>query len=644
MNASGFFSDGQSIFWSAALILGVFFFIFGIVYIIRKKSIREEHFLKAGAFEFAASWIMFLPEEYFNNVPDSIPAIRITESIFTALLRAFNIYMGNGYSRVAYKSHPVFSGIYAILMTMANICLLLFVAGFILKFFDGPLQRIRLSLFQKRYTYIFSACNDKTVAIAESLINRKEKQKFNLIFAKSGGKPEADKKQAIDALHGMYMDMSIEEILAKIDDSAAGVEIFLFGDKEEDNLSELEGLYKGTETKKQNALRVFVEITDTPWSLYDGFVNEHDTAKGDDFLINFVRAEENFAFNNLYKTPLFDHYTVNPENDKKEIKALIVGMNVRSMEMLKAILHLGQMPGYRLTVMVMDESDGRDRLRKLCPEVYDECDKEGDAIYKLIYKENVDLHSASLYRIIEEEYAGLTFAFVNTGDDLLNADIAMNINALCVRKGRKDDYILQANISDQNLCKEWNPLLTGNIRFVGGMKDTYAYSHITMSDIEKASKRIHKTRNPGKTWTEYYNNEYNRHSVYARTLSLKHKVAVIHDLEDPDDKLPEPQKWDIYMVINSDPLWKMYEHMRWNMYTRATGYVLADDSLLEDAKPPKKGKTLRKETRVLAKVHNDLKDFSDLDEAEQKKDSINLQPDHVKILMGIEENDMGSDH
>ena len=93
-------------------------------------------------------------------------------------------------------------------------------------------------------------------------------------------------------------------------------------------------------------------------------------------------------------------------------------MNERSFEMLKTVLHLGQMPGYRLTVMVLDELAGGDMIRKQLPEVYDECDSEGDAIYKLIYKENIDF-SGNFIEKLKDEYFDFTFAFVNTGKDFV---------------------------------------------------------------------------------------------------------------------------------------------------------------------------------------------------------------------------------
>ena len=138
-----------------------------------------------------------------------------------------------------------------------------------------------------------------------------------------------------------------------------------------------------------------------------------------------------------------------------------------------------------------------------------------------------------------------------------------------------------------------------------------------MSAIEKATVAIHNVRYPNgvKPWYVYCNDEYNRHSVYARTLSFKHKVRIIDEYYNSD-----------YSVTRKDDEWKIYEHMRWNMYTRTMGYVLADEALLdEDGK-------LDKDLRLRAKVHSDLIPFEELSEENKMKDSLILTPEIVEIL------------
>ena len=69
--------------------------------------------------------------------------------------------------------------------------------------------------------------------------------------------------------------------------------------------------------------------------------------------------------------------------------------------------------------------------------------------------------------------------------------------------------------------------------------------------------------------------------------------------------------------------------MRWNVYTRTLGYVLADRALLDA------DGNLDNELRGAAKVHNDLVDYAMLSKAEQDKDALQLTPEIVAILKSI---------
>ncbi len=619
--------DIQTICWYVSYALGMILFLGGIFYLLRKKHPREEDFIKATLFEFCAAWILYLPEEIYNDVPESLPSLKMAESIFTAFLRTFNIYLGNDYSRIEFAGHPVFSSLYATLITVVNIVMLFFVAGLIVKFLEGPVQLMRMSLSKRRPAYVFPVCNSKTLAIAESI----KDPRTNIIFAYGDREPGQTEKQRINDIGGVYVSGSVAGILDRIGRRSKGIEIFLFGDSEVSNLSELEKICDKVGPGVKAPVRIFVELSDTPWDLYDSFLDKHNTPAGEKLIINFVRTEESFAYNNLLKYSIFENAIQTDEN-RKDIKVLIVGMNERNLEMLKAVLHLGQMPGYRLTVMVLDESDGRKRLMAKLPEVYDECKTEGDAIYRLIYKENVDME---VLEAVGNEYPDFTFAFVNAGNDLKNTGIAVRLNEMCLRKGRKAGYRIQVNIEDQKICRSWDSDITERMDFVGDIKTIYAHDFITMSDIEKGAIAIHEVRYPEGTdryrsWVSYCNNEYNRHSVYARTLSFKHKVKIIHDMYDPNDELKGTEKeFDIYRVTKTNRIWKIYEHMRWNMYTRTRGFVLADKALLdEDGRVDKK-------TRSAARVHHDLIHYSKLPKEDQDKDALELTPEIVKILRDI---------
>lgn len=180
-------------------------------------------------------------------------------------------------------------------------------------------------------------------------------------------------------------------------------------------------------------------------------------------------------------------------------------------------------------------------------------------------------------------------------------------------------------VESKEFLDNYNSAMMKNIVPSGMFAEIYHYDFVTMSAIEKCSAAIHAVRNQErkkndpnsniKSWVAYCNNEYNRHSVYARTLALKYKVDLIEQNYGAD-----------YSLVSKDRIWKIYEHMRWNMYTRTMGYQVASKEMMDAL-----GK-LDKDTRNIAMIHKDLILFEELPKEEQDKDGIVLTPEIVAEL------------
>lgn len=623
------------IFWIITFAAGLSLFVFGLVYILTKKSKTEEYLIKTALIEFFACWILYLPEFIINVIPGNLTVLKVFEGIFTALLRSLNIYYGDGYTRLDIIENEVFSNIYSILVVVTNIFMLVMIAGVIIRLLTNLVQGMKLYFVPKQKNYIMFGANEKTFSIAHSL-PEEDRKKRNLIFAYVPKEVHDDIKKKIKEVGGIYTDEPDADLMKRLLSKSDKAEVFIFGETEIENLDRLEslsGILKALDIFNADAeninadgtqetqIRIYTEISETPWSLYDDYVRRAGL-DNNKVAVNFVRTEENFAYNDLLKNSIFENATDNGDGIK-EIKVLIVGMNDRNLEMLKAVLHLSQMPGYRLSVLVIDEAEGRNALRQKMPEIGDGCDRVGDSLYSLRYEEKIPYDSSELDELIEREYADFTFAFVNTGDDLQNINVGMRINAIGYRKKRNGKYILQVNIEDKQVSEKWNNNILEGMDLCGDREGVYSYDALTMSDIERATIAIHEVRyplaeNPDKTWVSYCNNEYNRHSVYARTLSFKYKADIIDKFYGKD-----------YDLTSRDEIWKIYEHMRWNMYTRTLGFVKADAALLDaDGKIDKK-------IRNLAKVHNDLVLFDELSPEEKAKDSLKLEDKIVEILKSI---------
>ena len=451
--------------WIVPFGLGMLLFLAGIIYPVLKKGSKGKYLAAAG-FEFAATFVMYVPVVLFTGFAEQWERLerplqqffRFAESVFTALVKSFSV----GYERVDIEGHGLCSGIYSTAILLVNIVRFLFVAGLIIQFFDGPYQRIRLFFNRRRRIYLFSVCSDKTLAIAGSIRGRKKA----LVFASSGKELDSVKKEAVDGINGIRLGSSLPDVVKKIIRYAPKTEIFLFGEREEDNLAELDKVCGVTKPFPKARVRIYVELCETPWDAFDGYseaylLEQSRAFKGkkekrsgspgpengeaeENFVINFVRSEENFAFNNLLKNSIFENAVERTEG-VKDIRFLLLGMNERNLEMMKAVLHLSQMPGYRLTLMVLDASAKRAELRRKMPEIHNECGRVGDAVYKIIYRENVSFETDQFEEIVSKEFSDFTFAFINPGDDLMNASLAVRLNTLCYRNRRTDPYLIQVN-------------------------------------------------------------------------------------------------------------------------------------------------------------------------------------------------------
>lgn len=618
--------------WIAAFIAGCLLFLCGFLFFFSRSGRSEKRFAGAAFFEFLATWVMYIPEELFASPGAGNAVLQVTEAISTALLKSLNIYGGEGYEKVEYAGHLYFSSIYGIIRVFANIALLLFIGGFFLEFLDGPFQELKLFLRKKKRTYLFSGCGGEALCIARTLPREEGARGRNLVFACGDQELTPDDMESVEEVNGISVGNTVAGTLRKVKKSAAGLEIFLFGGTEKERLVRLEQVLeelKKKDTPRDISARIYTEILDTPWSYYENTA-ERITSGLKNVIVNFIRLEENFAYDHLLKHSIFENALpregIQPREDAlpregfREIRtAIIGGMNDRNLELLKAMLHLSQMPGYRLTLLVLDEEAGRSRLRQLMPEIADRCERVGDALYTMDYREHTDLGSGQMEEILEKGYPDLTLAFVNTEDDLRNLKLAMRLNALWKRKGRPAGACrIQVSVRDPRVCASWDPELLKGLELVGGTEQTYSYSFITMPDLERAAKAIHEVRHDRKkSWQEYCGSEYNRHSVYARTLSFKYKVRLIDEFYGSH-----------YEAASREELWKVYEHMRWNVYMRTLGYRLADPAVFSNGKPDKTA-------RMAALVHPDLIDFRDLPEEEKRKDGLVLTKEIVDILKSI---------
>ncbi len=667
MSVEGKMSD---INWYAYLVVGTVIAVAGVLFFIAFRKTKKNAAI-ATIIEFAAYCIMLYPTVLADTHDSRYKGI---ESGFMSFLNTLARFRGDGYDQLAFSEQlpPEFFSVYNIIMIIINILMVAFAASFIVQLFDNLSQSFRLIGHRYNKVFVFSECNDKTVSIIESIgeYARSEENfgKYNIVVS---NKDKADGRYShrLENVRAIVVNQDVDSIVRILEGKSKNIEVFLFNEDEESNLSQLSGICSGNEFSSET--RIYAEVNKTYRRLYDSFIKEI-TSGNDNLTISLVRTEETFAYNNLFNNSIFDNYiekkvkinelhvasqangitkfkTEEKLVDKKVIKILFAGVNNRTVEMFKAILHLSQMPGYFPVFIVLDEDDRPDYLNGFVPELTSGCHKEGDSLYEFIYRGGIQAESPQLTAVIEKEFLDFTFAFVNYGEDLKSSNAAIKINALCHKHNRFGDYKLQVSIADASVYKQWSGFLLRDITIVGQNDCVYSYRSIAMSALENLSREIHEVRQEEslrkamkkaeekgeechyrKTpWKDYYNNEYNRHSVFARTLSFRYKIRFILEAgKDPS-------------VAHDLEPWLIYEHMRWNMYTRSFGYTcpvgkvrdtLADMTDKFEETRDKKIKETRDKLRSETQTHEDLVSFEFLHPNVQSYDGLKLTPDIVKAF------------
>ena len=610
--------------WCLCLSLGTILFIGGIAIFFKNRKNREIAFAKMSVLEIFAAWILIFPEMLSRETQFSF--LGVLKSILVSLLDVLNIFSGNGFYDISIKSGYILSNIYSIILSLVNLSVMISLIGFVLQFVGDIIEKIIFERKKYQKVYLFSGLNEKTLSIANSIKSNFGKNDA-IVFIDLN--PSSENRKIAKNLGAFYWSDSFKGGIKKIINRADYLDIFIFGKTEEENLAGLND-FSSLEFKSQMALtRVYVELINTPWNIYGNFVENNKLPK-EKVIVNLVHSDENFILNDLYDYSVFENARYDKKTKKSIIDVLIVGSENKSFEMIKTLLHLCQMPGYKLKITVLDNASGKASLKQKIPEIKDSNNTLGESIYSVKYIENINYSSLAFEEAIKNNCPQFSFAFVCTDSEITNINIGLRINTLRYRENNGKDYAIQICVENTHIIENWTSEIRRNIQLVGGIENIYNYNFITMSNIERASQAIHEIRQEDKkrvaenqnkeyqvvSWTDYSNDEFKRHSVFARTLSLKYKIQTM-------------RKMGLELnVAQTDTEWKTYEHMRWNMYTRTMGYINSSNTTVEFA-------DLNENEKMITKIHSCLVPFNELTPETQEKDSIIITEDIAKVFEEI---------
>lgn len=431
--------------------------------------------------------------------------------------------------------------------------------------------------------YIFSELNEKSLALAESLLNENSKKRlivFTNVFQDDKGNIHELVERA-NELGAICFKKDIASINFKIHNKKKStLSFFTIGADESENINQSLKLINNYKERENTNLYVFSNSVNSELLLMSPDKGAVKVRRIDDIrsLINRILYDSGEMF--------FESAQTISGKDEKLISVVILGLGQYGTCMIKALSWFCQMDGYKVCINAFDQDpEAKSKFAAQCPELMsaEHNGKEipGDAYYDIKIHSGINYETSKFTKKIQE-LSNATYVLVSLGNDETNIKTAVYIRMLFERMNHKP--IIQAIVynSDRKEALKGIRNYHGelyNIDFIGDLKSTYSEKVIINSELEKDALDWN-----GNWWEEedFWRYEYNYRSSVASALHKKVRKYSANQ--------------------NNKELLKKLEHRRWNAYMRSEGYCYAPNR------------------NDLAKTHNCLVPFDKLKGEDRHKD------------------------
>lgn len=493
-------------------------------------------------------------------------------------------------------SYDRLASAYSVYLSIIFVAAPILTFGFILSFFKNALAYIKYFLSFFKDVYIFSELNEKSVALGGDIKRNHKKAAIVYTGVYLNSDEVSELYETASKFGAICFKKDILSVKFKLHKPGACISFFTVSENE--TLNEELGL-KLTEiynSRRGTNLYVFSS----------GVVGELLLTKSNKGLLKVRRVN---SIRSLVNRVLYDDggkifETATPiSDDIKRISAVIVGAGQYGTEMLRALVWYCQMDGYEVVIDVFDKDPlAEDRFCAKCPELmserYNGADVSGEAKYTVRFHSGFDVSTKSF----ADELTGLpdvTYAFVALGSDDINISCAVGLRTLFERMGVRP-YI-QSIVYSTNEAAALQGITNHrgqsyDIDFIGDVRSSYSENVIINSELEADALARHLKWGDEKSFWQY---EYNYRSSVASAIHMKARIFC---------GIPGAEKTEGELLESERDALEILEHRRWNSYMRSEGYVYS-------------GSPDEKSRNDLGKMHNDLVEFSLLDEYEKRKDS-----------------------
>ena len=361
----------------------------------------------------------------------------------------------------------------------------------VINFFKNITSGLRLLRARNRDVYVFSALTPRSLVLARDI--RRNHPKAILVFTDLSEEAEGgfELEQEAGKLKAICFRRDILALNIGRQRPGKNLWFFVIGENEQENMTHALILAERYGDRANARMYVFSRGLESEVLMA--------SAQNKAMKIRRVNHVRNLIHRELYENGYRFFEEARPAPDgKKQISAVVVGMNAYGTNMVRALSWFCQMDGYHIRIDAFDQDpDAEDRFAAQSPDlispVYNGVRVEGEVEYTIRIHSGCNLSSKRFADAISK-LDGTTYVFVSLGSDEENIKAALRLRMLFARLGIYPR--IQAVVYDSDKKEALKDIRNFkdqpyNIECVGDLESTYTESVILDSELEKDALRRH---------------------------------------------------------------------------------------------------------------------------------------------------------
>ena len=480
--------------------------------------------------------------------------------------------------------------------------------SFILSFFKNADAHRRYLFSFYKHTHVFSELNDKSLALARSIVAADEGERGFRFFSRTlivftdvlDQEDEQSIELAEDAkeLGAILFRKDLTSIRYRRRYSSRPLSVYLISEDEPEKIRHASDIMDNYDLENVE-LFVFSEDIRSELLLATRRVKAIKVLR-----VNDIQAR---IYHNLdeHGIRLFRNARTD-ENGDRVVSAVLVGLGRYGLEALKALTWFCQMDGYRVKIHAFDvNKDTLSRFRARYPELLDDALNgkriPGEARYEIHLHQKTDVTTEEFENEFRS-FTDATYVLVALGEDDKNLSTAVRLRSIIenvtyhgAAPGEDWKPDVETVIYDSYVCESMSAVWrNGNavpetgvtnafgqhygIHMFGGLSDFYSTNTVINSELVARAREVNRRwaqenapeeiEEEDRKFTQF---EYNYRSSITKAIHerLRKRLKDETGLEIPGVDVPRDD------ILADERLCRevgRIEHIRWNAYMRTDGY------------------------------------------------------------------------